>query len=268
MSTSRARDESFALTAPQKAPAYLGAAILYYGGKAASSRYYPEPLHETIVEPFAGGAGYALRWWDRDVVLVEKYEVLADVWRYLIHEPPEKILSLPMIGDEQTVDDFDISPTEKHLIGFWLNAGVSAPVKSPSRWMKENRSTRKGSWWTAENRERLARLSECVSHWTVVCGDYTRAPDIEATWFIDPPYQVAGKHYKNGSSGVDYPDLGDWCQNRLGQVIVCENVGADWLPFRPFRKTVAAASRTGRKHSSEAIWTKGCGGYWGKPPGD
>jgi hypothetical protein len=36
-----------------------------------------------------------------------------------------------------------------------------------------------------------------------------------------------------------------------GQVIVCENVGATWLPFRPWRRI-----RSAHGFSHEAIWIK------------
>ncbi len=32
---------------------------------------------------------------------------------------------------------------------------------------------------------------------------------------------------------MDFVALGSWCQQRLGQTIVCEYEGADWLPFVP-----------------------------------
>lgn len=28
-----------------------------------------------------------------------------------------------------------------------------------------------------------------VKHWEIINGDYTEAPDIKATWFVDPPYK-------------------------------------------------------------------------------
>jgi hypothetical protein len=61
-------------------------------------------------------------------------------------------------------------------------------------------------------------------------------PNQRATWIIDPPYQDQGKHYTCGSKYIDYNKLREWCDTRLGQVIVCESEGADWYDFRPFRK--------------------------------
>jgi hypothetical protein len=74
-----------------------------------------------------------------------------------------------------------------------------------------------------------------------------------ADMFIDAPYEVAGRAYK--FHDINYPDLGDWCRSRTGQVIVCENTGATWLQFQPFRTIKALEGKRGGKRSEEVIWT-------------
>src|SRR5689334_4647899 len=75
------RKEEQTIVTPQLRP-FFG----YYGGKWRDAvRHYPQPEYETIVEPFAGSAGFSLRYFDRKVVLCELDPVLAAVWRYLIH---------------------------------------------------------------------------------------------------------------------------------------------------------------------------------------
>ena len=44
----------------------------FYGGKWRAAPRYPRPLYSTIVEPFAGAAGYSTRYYQRDIILVEK----------------------------------------------------------------------------------------------------------------------------------------------------------------------------------------------------
>ena len=66
--------------------------------------------------------------------------------------------------------------------------------------------------------------------------------------------EVAGRHYRCGSKSLDYGALGQWCQSRRGQTMVCEQVGAEWLPFRPHLDAKANESRTGGKISREALW--------------
>lgn len=40
-----------------------------------------------------------------------------------------------------------------------------------------------------------------------------------------------------------------------GQVVVCENLGVNWLPFREFLTIKSNNSRSDYRRSSEVIWT-------------
>lgn len=225
----------------------------YYGGKWRDAvKYYPPPEHDHIVEPFAGSAGYALRHFDRRITLCEVDPQIYEVWKYLIRVKHFEVLALPDLADGQTTDDLDIIPPEaRWLIGLWLNKGASSPRKSPSKWMRSG--IRPGCFWGPRVRSTIACQVERIRHWRILRCDYTESPPIRATWFVDPPYQNAGSHYRFGSSKIDYAALALWCRGLQGQAIVCENDGATWLPFRPLAsvKTSRAASR-----SAEAIWTR------------
>lgn len=225
----------------------------FYGGKWRAAPYYPAPQHDRIIEPFAGSAGYALRYPDRKVTLVERDPDIAATWRYLLEVSSAEILALPDIQATQTVDDLPVCPEARILIGWWLNKGASGPGKSLSSWMRAYPKQA----WGQRVRERIAGQLEAIRHWTLIVGEYYFAPNLRATWFIDPPYHIAGKHYRFGSKKLDYAHLGEWCKQRQGQVIVCENVGATWLPFRPWRDIKASEAKHGGKVSHEAIWTNG-----------
>lgn len=208
----------------------------YYGGKYRAAPHYPKPLCDVIVEPFAGAAGYATRYYTRDVFLYEKDPKIAEMWRWLIGASRQDVLDLPLMGPNDCVDDLDAPDGAKYLIGFWLNKGVAQPCKRPSAWMRGG--THASSFWGKEIRERIASQVPQIKHWRLIEADWIEeadADDPEATWFVDPPYQVAGKHYKMGAKQIDFPRLGILCRQRRGQVIVCENAGANWLPFEPFR---------------------------------
>lgn len=226
----------------------------YYGGKWRAAPRYPKPKHDTIVEPFAGAAGYALRYANRNIVLVEKNAQIAALWRYLIKTPADSIRRLPLIrlDGSQTVSDLDVEPEARSLIGFWLNKGSAAPRNMPSAWMRAG--THITSFWGEAIRERVASQSDFIRHWTVIEGDYSDAPDVTATWFVDPPYQKAGRLYVHSSGQIEYFDLALWCYQRRGQVIVCENTGADWLPFQPYLKIKSTEGSRGKGISEEAIW--------------
>ena len=94
-----------------------------------------------------------------------------------------------------------------------------------------------------------------IRHWKVIHGSYLDVEDDEATWFVDPPYQHAGKLYRRGAGDIDFEHLGRWCRSRQGQVMVCEAEGADQLPFEPFREIKANPSVTGGYVSNEVLWT-------------
>lgn len=222
----------------------------YYGGKWRAAPRYPPPEHGLIIEPFAGAAGYACRYSDRDVLLIDRSPTIAGIWAWLIGATRSDVLDLPGPPDGGAVDDIDAPQGARDLVGFWMNNGASAPSKRPSRWVRD-RPDKCGWEWA---RTRVAEIVDGIRHWKVQCGTYTDAPGIEATWFVDPPYQTpAGRHYP--FSDVDYEHLGRWCQSRPGQVIVCEQAGADWLPFRHFGHVKPTAGRHRSARNDEVIWT-------------
>jgi hypothetical protein len=54
-----------------------------------------------------------------------------------------------------------------------------------------------------------------IKHWKIICGDYSEAPDIDATWFIDPPYKgESGMGYGYGSNLINYDKLAVWSKRR------------------------------------------------------
>lgn len=224
----------------------------YYGGKWRAAPRYPAPLYGTIIEPFAGAAGYAHRYPDHNVILVERNPKVMATWRYLLRASSEEIRALPLIEAGESVDSLPVCEEARLLIGWWLNKGSAAPCRRPSAWMRA--MTHSTSFWGPQIRERIASQVDRIRHWRLIEGDYTDAPDIAATWFVDPPYIGAGKHYPTQPD--DFAALGAWCRERRGQVMVCENVGATWLPFRPFLDIKGNESRTGGKVSHEALWTQ------------
>lgn len=226
----------------------------YYGGKWRAAPSYPPPRYGTIVEPFAGAAGYAMRYHDRHVILVDKYPVIAEIWRYLINADPAEILALPV--DIEHVDALpDWTPLGlRYLVGFCMNTTCISPKKSLSTGAKRNRATgRAYEGWSTARARRVADQVPLIRHWQIIEGSYRDAPDVEATWYVDPPYQVAGCHYIH--SDIDYTDLAVWCRSRRGQVIACEAVGATWLPFRPHREIKSFGKGGAFQMSAEAIWT-------------
>ena len=65
----------------------------FYGGKWRAAKYYPAPKYDTIIEPFAGSAGYSLRYYKKRVILVDINPTIVTLWKYLISATPTDILS-------------------------------------------------------------------------------------------------------------------------------------------------------------------------------
>jgi site-specific DNA-adenine methylase len=216
----------------------------YFGGKWRLTPYYPAPRYPTIIEPFAGSAGYSVRNHHKRVVLVEKDPTVAGMWRWLLGASAQDVLRLPETVEEAT-------GAQRALITFHRNQGSSrlehSRVMKRGGFHKEDCAT-----WCRNVRARIASQVDKIKHWQIIEGDYTAAPDVEATWFIDPPYQkVTSADYTQNRTAIDFSDLGAWCRSRRGQVIVCEGTGADWLPFRPFRRI----QNLNHDEALELVWT-------------
>ena len=204
----------------------------YYGSKCKIAKLYPLPKYDLIIEPFAGAAWYSVLHRDKSVLLNEKYEVIHEIWKWLINEATsELILNNADFYKGQDISEIDLKKQHKDLIGFCINRGSIAPKNIVQNWSCQVKA--KQNWASTTNFQlnRIAKLLPEIKHWETQFGDYKNLPDIEATWFIDPPYQFGGEHY--AVNIIDYSELAEWCKTRKGQVIVCENTKAEWLDFKP-----------------------------------
>lgn len=202
----------------------------YFGSKYKLAKKYGVPRRSTVIEPFAGSAAYSLFWEPTRVILIDKNPVITAVWKYLISASENEILSLPL--EFESTKQLDVSEGAKNLIGFWIGKGKASPGITKSVWGKQYANSPDCKVWGAAARARIASQLHKIRHWEVIDGDYTLAPDIEAHWFIDPPYKEAGRRYP--VRDVDYHQLALWASTRKGFTQVCENEGATWLPFEPF----------------------------------
>lgn len=238
----------------------------YVGQKRGLIECYPPPTRGVIVEPFAGSAGYARRWGaGRRVILVEKVDWLAKMWQWLVRADPYEILDLPLLEDipsEGLNAMTGLRPEARSLIGIKLCLGTN-PANLPTMMGRHHRDTGIKMFWNEQGRQAVADAVPHIRQWEIIHGDYRSAPDIDATWFVDPPYERLPDMY--GARVSDYQDLGHWCRSRRGQVIVCEDERARWLPFKPLnmeRRSKLNSSSSGRftgqanKHR-EGVWYGG-----------
>ena len=227
----------------------------YFGGKWRIAKHYPVPIHDTIIEPFAGSAGFSLHYPARKVLLFDLDPKICGVWDYLIHASESDILNLPDVVEDVRI--LPICQEAKWVIGFWLNKGMTAPCNIPGKWMRDHlrEGQRINSYWGRGIKEKIARNLKHIRHWTITNKSYTEIENQEAYWFVDPPYARSGVRYRFNS--IDYTHLADWCKTRHGSVTVCEQSGANWLQFSPFREVKALEGKKGSKSSKEVVWING-----------
>jgi len=211
----------------------------YYGSKSKVVKYYPPPKHDKIIEPFAGSARYSLKYWQNDILLIDKWPVIIDVWNYLINASKGDVLGLPKMTTGECIDDYKLSEIERKFMGFIVQSS-SGGRKTVSPFVKN----------TEKPLKRIADQLFKIRDWKAIEGDYLNLKNETATWFIDPPYKFGGQDYKCSNKQINFKQLSKWCKTRNGQAIVCENTKADWLPFKPMIDMQGAMFKT-----TEAIWS-------------
>jgi hypothetical protein len=201
----------------------------FFGRKKILARFYPKPMYNSIVEPFCGAAAYSCTYPSCKVHLFDKDERIVATWKFLISASKKDILSLPILqaGESLTDERFkNLPPGARYFIGYNLGRD-SKPRSKPSPY----------STWSPYYRQLIADNIHLIRHWKVSHGSYENAKNVNATWFVDPPYiGEAGKRYRESNSNINYTQLARWVRERKGLRIVCEDTTARWLPFRPLRQ--------------------------------
>ena len=226
--------------------------FFYYGSKRRGAKTYPPPSFDTIIEPFAGAAAYSMYHVGsaKRVILIEKDPRVVATWHRVLAMTPQELLDypIPAVGE----------PSRDFLVMTAATSSASAGVTT----LKV--TDRVVDVMPGMLRKMAALLPLAKERVEVVLGDYRDAPNLEATWFIEPPYRVTeqragsplqqGMGYAKGcnAASLDYDELGAWCRERRGQRIVCEQEGADWLPFRPTGRARTANSLN--KATGEVVW--------------
>ena len=237
----------------------------YFGSKWTMAKHYGPPRRPLVIEPFAGSAGYSLRWDCRDVALYDKSETVCLMWDWLINCSEGDVRRLPV--SFRSMDEFlalgeaerriiranvvyggmaDAEPVLPDWFIHWCRTGehVGFALSGKRRGMSDVSIFR----WDARRRQRMIDQKPMIAAWTIERMDYRDIPMREAHWHVDPPYVGdISKSYRENE--VDYGHLADWCRNLPGAVDVCEREGADWLPFEFLHM-----SRMGK--TREAVWRK------------
>jgi hypothetical protein len=233
-----------------------GPLFKWFGSKWLSSKTLPAPIHDTIIEPFAGGAGYSLRYSSHKVLICESDTHISKLWAWLIREATEAtIREIPLGVPEGTdIRTLGLNAGQQLLLKTWQRTNNVGDCWTISSWGN------KPGQWTANTRARVASEVGAVKHWEVRSDGLATLRECSqaATWLVDPPYQY---NYQYKSKPLDYQELGILIQKQSGQKIVCEAIcprtGAvpDWLPFTFFGERVTSRRKADNNHhSKELIW--------------
>lgn len=231
-----------------------GPLFKWFGSKWSASKHHPGPRHASIVEPFAGSAGYSLRHHEHDVVLAETDPHLRKLWSWLIHSATEAdVRSIPInVAEGTDIRTLGLSDGQALLLKNWQRTNGVGDCWTVSSW-----GNLPGQW-TANTRARVASEVNLIKHWVVRldAAECFATVATDVTWFIDPPYQ---SNYQYKSAPLDYAELARTIHGLKGQVIACEAVcpktGAvpTWLPFEPFRSMVTSRRKASNHHHSKEL---------------
>lgn len=221
----------------------------YFGAKHRFARYYPPPAYPTIVEPFAGAAGYSVYWAtpEHKVYLVDSDPLVVRMWHTLQDLDARELLDA---AESQLTEDYVTSPFIYSIAGGLTRVKPGGQAKT-SKMMRD--------MWPGVRR-RIEAALPMIRNWTVVCGDYHNATLLDATYFVDAPYQptTAGTAaHRYGDKHIDYEELAYWCTRRAdgNQMIVCEQGDADWLPFEVLGKHRTRMRTDDPQPRTEVYWT-------------
>ena len=226
----------------------------YFGSKYRLAKFYSKPQCDEIIEAFAGSAGYALMYPEKQVSLYEIYHPIVELWDWLIKVKEEEVLALPIkpkgaekFDKDHPVEEMVECVPARTLMGFWLTESQTNASRYPL-------SLSRGGNWTERKRSMIASQLKHIRHWKVQHMSFENIVNVKATWYIDPPYEEAGSRYRFNK--IDYSALAQWCKDRRGQVIACEQNHATWLDFVHLRVGRNASNKDYR----ELVWHRDING--------
>ena len=233
----------------------IGPLFKWFGSKWNTSKYYPEPEFDEILEPFAGSAGYSLNHSNKQVTLYDSNKNIWALWEWLINFAsynPVAIREIPINIPEGTdIRELGLTTGQELLLKHWQRTNNVGNCWTISPWGN------KPGQWTANTKARVAEEVECIRHWKIAIAPIEYIHDY-VTYFIDPPYQF---NYQYGCKNFNWIRLGKLVRTipKTSQVICCEarcpdtNRIPDWAPFQDFRKVVTSRRKVNQNHHSKEM---------------
>ncbi len=219
----------------------FGTLFSYYGAKSKIARFYSKPRYKTIIEPFGGGASYSLLYYYHDVIVNEINPAVVSIWRFLqskealqwVDKIPERVEKGQYIKD--IVEEF-IPGAPAPLIELLHSSADQACYGKDKKFDKIYKF---GAKCWPRLKPRLKYYIPKIQHWKILSVDFSKILNRKACWFVDPPYSnKAGLSYKYNLEPKRYDYIANWVKSRRGQVIVCEDIKADYLKFKPLKRSL------------------------------
>ena len=220
--------------------------ITYLGSKYRLSGRLPAPLLGLpVVEPFAGSAAYSVRHAPLTARLYDVDEHVFGAWSWLLTGDAEELPDAIHYG--QKIADFKVSPGARQFLAMRANIGSNGRAKQVSK---------NGAIDYRGTKARVIAQQKMLGAWTITQASYAECPDIEATWFIDPPYYGV-RSYKHDFRGIDFDHLREWILARRGLVIVTVGADDDWWPYgEKITRSSGTTSRGPNKRFVERVWAR------------
>jgi site-specific DNA-adenine methylase len=192
----------------------------YYGAKNNLAKHYKEPRYNLIIEPFAGSAAYSCFHLFRNpklkAELRDKNEDVAATWDFLLK------------CSERDIVEYKTPELGEYAYDFLIKTCTVSNASSRCNKMKY--TERLDRVFQIQKR-RLIKLLPIRDRISFKQGEYRDIKNKEATWFIDPPYQIKDKNgsiFQNGdgygeqcgTGQINFKELSDFCLGRSGQIIV------------------------------------------------
>jgi hypothetical protein len=226
----------------------------WFGSKWSSAKKYPCPDHPTIIEPFAGSAGYSLNYAERNIVLWEDDQNLFQLWNWLINQATtDDILKIPVnLPVGTNILKLQLSKGQALLLKHWQRTNNVGDCWTISSW-----GNLPGQW-TRNTRARVADEVHAIKHWKL--DRPIHYIDKAVTWFIDPPY-LYNYQYSNDLDDFNHQALDSLVQTiaKESLVIVCEarrksdGKIPDYLPFQSSHESVTSRRKLNHSHHSKEV---------------
>lgn len=229
----------------------------WFGSKWSGSKHYPAPINGLpLFEPFAGSAGYSLRYPAHQVTLWDVNPHLQYLWPWLINSATsDDIKAIPLglsIGTDIRSLHKDLSYGQMLLLKSWQRTTTNGDCWTVSKW------GHLPGQWTASTRSRVAEEIHAIKHWKFEPIHW----DQPGTYFCDSPYIF---NYRYGIKDFDFKAYADNVSKvPAGSLViaceaVCSKTGAipDYLPFQPSHSQVTSRrKKTENHHSKELVYVK------------